>query len=251
MPTPFMHLAVAEEIRKDPRLPPAVRRTIEQAWPAFYLGHIAPDLQAIHDMPREATHFYRLPPDPNHRAEEALLAAHPLLATPERLAAEHAVFVAAYQAHLMLDLIWYRQVLMRHFIDVDIDMDFRQRFVIHNTLLTYLDQQALASLPEEAGESLAAARPHNWLPFATDEQLRTWRDTVARQLEPGTPIRTVEIYAERLAMTPDAFAANLAQPAWLEANVFTMAPIAEVTAVLNDSIGEAVDLIAGYLQTVE
>lgn len=249
MPTPFMHLEIAERIRAHEELPEAVAHRIDDFWPAFYLGNVAADFQTVSDIPREEAHFYKLPPAEGVEAHKVLLERHPQLAHPEAMRPAQAVFIAGYQAHLLLDIRWYWEVLIPYFVEADgWPADHRRRFLVHNTLLTYLDREALKSLPENAGETLAAADPHHWLPFASDGDLIRWRDMLVQQLEPGATPKTVAIYAERMNMPPSEFAAHLADPAWMHAQVFRKVPLEAVEAVLDAGLVECVGLITDYLR---
>lgn len=248
MPTPFMHLQVAERIRAHRQLKSAVAAQIDRALPAFYLGHVAADFQTIADIPREATHFYHLPPARETIAHERMLQSYPQLAQTKHMTVDHAVFVAAYRSHLLLDQLWYWDVLIPYFMEASHwEADHRQRFLVHNTLLTYLDKLALESLPPDAGVTLAAARPHRWLPFAGDGDLIRWREMLVDQLQPGATIQTIAIYAERMRLQPAAFAANLANPQWMQEQVFSKAPLEEVQAIITEGVTQSVALISDYL----
>jgi hypothetical protein len=248
MPTPFMHLRVAERIRQHSDMPPVTGLKLNAAWPAFYFGNVAPDFQTICDVPREIAHFYELPPAQGVEAHERMMRDHPELADPETLTAEQAAFVAGYRAHLLLDLRWYWEILIPCFVEAENwPADHRQRFLVHNTLLTYLDRQSRAALPEGAGHTLAAAKPERWLPFAGDGDLIRWRDMLASQLEPGAVPATVAIYAERMRMSPETFAANLDDPAWMDRQVFGKVSLDHVLAVIDRGIDESVVLVDSYL----
>jgi hypothetical protein len=195
MPTPFMHLAVAERIRVDARLSADIRKLVADHYPAFYLGNVAPDFQTICDIPREKTHFYPLPPVPGDRAFTTMFAQYPEMSLASRLPVSQAVFLAAYAAHLMLDVRWFHEVMMPYFVHSPDWDNHHERFVVHNTLLTYLDKLAVDSLPDSAEMILAAAEPDNWLPFAADEELIRWRDYLVVQLRPGTALQTITIFA--------------------------------------------------------
>lgn len=243
-----MHLQIAERVRASQELRGRVRRLVEQEWPAFYLGSIAADVQTVSHAPRDQTHFYGLPPDPHRPAHELMFSHHPSLAQAAGLPPAQAVFVAAYAAHLMLDVRWYWDVLTPYFIGAEWG-EHRHRFLVHNTLLTYLDQLALAALPPAAGDTLAAAEPHNWLPFVADPDLTHWRDMLVDQLRPGATAQTVEVYARRLGMSPADFAANLHNPAWMEEHLFSNVPLPHVQAMLDKAVGQSIELITSYLQT--
>lgn len=247
MPTPFMHLQMAERICASERLEPALRDLLLAEYPAFYLGNVAPDFQAICDIPREKTHFYDLPPDPANQGYDTMLAQHPDLLNVHTTGAEKAAFIAGYSIHLKLDLRWYHEVLVPYFLLSEGWTDRRQRFVIHNTLLTYLDMLAVETLPENAAEILASAAPHYHLPFAADLSLIAWRDMLVEQLQPGAMLQTVEIYSERLLMSPQEFAANLEDPAWMSAHVFGKIPVDKVQSMLVDAVDESIEIITNYL----
>lgn len=248
MPTPFMHLQVAERIRAHATLQPHIAQALDAAKPAYYLGNVAADFQTIADVPREATHFYQLPPARDTIAHQRMLEENPQLADAAQLPLDQAVFIAAYRAHLLLDQLWYWDVLIPYFVEAtDWDADHRRRFLVHNTLLTYLDKLAFESLPSDAGETLDAARPNDWLPFAGDGDLIRWRDLLVEQLRPGATIQTIAIYAERMRLKPATFAANLANPEWMQEQVFSKAPLREVQAVISRGMEQSVGLISDYL----
>ncbi len=46
-----------------------------------------------------------------------MMARYPVLAQAKNLPPDRAVFVAAYSAHLLLDLIWFRQIVVPMFYD--------------------------------------------------------------------------------------------------------------------------------------
>ncbi len=248
MPTPFMHLQMAECILDDGRLDSQVRLLLEDHLPAFYLGNVAPDYQTITSIPREKTHFYNLPPNLGDDASQTLLTQYPELSAASTLSQTQAVFISAYCSHLLLDLRWYHEILIPFFLGPGDWIDHRHRFVVHNTLLTYLDKQAFHSLPEPAARTLEAAKPNGWLPFASNTDLSAWRDFLVSQMKPGATPQTVEIYAGRLSMSPEQFSENLDRPEWMEEHVFTRVSLYSVLAMLTTAIGDSVDLICEYFQ---
>ena len=241
-----MHLQVAEGIIAHDQLLPVVRKLIDRHFPAFYMGNVAPDVQSVSGAPRSDTHFYDLPPRPGDRAYRTMLATYPALANVAGLQPEQAVFVAGYCAHLMLDLRWYHEVLIPYFVDPPEWDDNHQRFVVHNTLLTYLDKMAVESLPKNAVLTLAAAEPKEWLPFVDDADLIHWRDVLVDQLQPNAPLRTIEIYAGRLYMSPEEFAANLEQPDWMDEHLFKRVPVDSVIGMVLSAVAESAFLINDY-----
>lgn len=259
MPTPFMHLHIAEQIRRKAaanghgrldsgRLDSGrLAATLTAEWPAFYLGSVAPDINAISDLPRPTTHFYDLPPLPPADAYQQLWTQFPQLAHPRQMAAGQRVFVAAYCAHLLYDLIWLRQIAWPYFFYAEHLGPPKQRRLIHFILLTYLDSLARAELPDTAVTTLAHAQPDHWLPFATDALLIQWRELLTGQLTPGAPSQTVAIYAGRLGLSPAEFAAALHDPAWMDEHLFGKLPMAEIQAILQTAVPQSIALIDDYL----
>jgi len=260
MPTPFTHLQMAENIAaqlagengrssengrslENGRLLDLLRRE----WPAFYLGSVAPDVQTVSGVSREATHFYGIPPAPDNLAYPRMLAQYPQLADVTQLSAAQAVFVAGYSAHLLLDLIWFREILLPIFVHSPELGERPQRWLLHHILLTYLDGLAYESLPETAVTTLAAAHPHHWLPFVTDQHLQVWRDMLTVQLEPDAPLETVAVYAKRLQMTPEKFAAQLADKQWMAAHFFALVPVQKVQDRFETAVAESITVIHNYL----
>jgi hypothetical protein len=252
MPTPFMHLRIAEEICSQVKRGANLRlqEYLGQEWPAFYMGSVAADFQTICNIPRADTHFYDLPPGPDHKAYSVMLASYPELANVSALSLDHAIFLSAYAVHLRLDLLWFRQVLMPYFVEASDWGDFPRRRLVHDILLTYLDKLAFDALPQTAGNTLAAAHPHHWLPFAADADLISWRDMLVDQLQGATP-HTVEIYAERLGMSQHEFAGKLQDPEWIEEQVFSNVPVAEVQGKLETAVPMCINQITDYLQLNE
>lgn len=250
MPTPFMHLHIAEQIRQKAINNGSHRLAgiLSAEWPAFYLGSVAPDVNAITAIRRVETHFYEPSLPLQHDAYQEMLRRYPQLNHAARLPPPQAVFVAAYSAHLLLDIIWMRQIVGPFFFQRARLGPPAQRRLIHFVLLTYLDTLALAALPDTAVTTLAQARPATWLPFVPDEALIEWRDTVAAQLQPGAPVRTVEIYAGRLGLSAAAFAAALHDPAWMAEHVFEKLPVAEIQGIVQTAVPQSVQLIDDYLQ---
>lgn len=249
MPTPFMHLQIAELLlrRVQQGSNGRLSQLLSREWSAFYMGSVAADYQTICNVPRRISHFYDLPPDPDDEAYPLMLATYPELARPSSLSPDQAVFIAAYLVHLMLDLVWFRQILIPYFVEASSWGDFPKRRLVHNILLAYLDRLAFESLPDTAGGTLAAAQPVQWLPFAADSDLLDWRDMLVAQLRPGATPQTVEIYAGRLQMSPGEFADKLADPVWLEAQMFGNIPVDEVWSHLEKSIPRGINVIEDYL----
>ena len=247
MPTPFMHLQIAEQIGAAPELSDFARHLLHAAWPAFYFGNVAPDFQAICGLPRETTHFYGSMPLEGKEAYAIMLAHHPQLVYTPQMPLAQAAFIAGYCVHLLFDLCWYRQILLPFFANPPYWQDNWQRFLAHNALLIFLDRVALNSLSVDASHDLAGAMPDSWLPFAADAELIKWRDNLTSQLSPGASVQTIEIYAQRMKMVPAEFAANLQDPDWMAQIVFDKVPLAAVQEILDACRQRALSLITQYL----
>lgn len=244
-----MHLHIAEQIYEMVAADGygRLQAVLAAEWPAFYLGSVAPDVNAISPLPRHSTHFYDIPPEPSEIAYLTMLAQYPQLTDLTAMPLGQTIFVAAYSAHLLLDLIWLREVVYPFFyLSKDLG-DRRQRRLTHFVLLTYLDTLALDALPETAVNTLAAAEPDQWLPFIDDVILLRWQEMLVAQLQPHAPVRTVEIYAERLKITAEEFAGNLQDPAWMRVQVFDKIPLEQVQLILQAAVPKSVDLISNYL----
>jgi hypothetical protein len=250
MPTPFMHLHIAEQILEQTSVKGNGRlHTLLMAeWPAFYLGSVAPDVNAISDISREGTHFYKMPPAEEEMAYPTLLKKYPQLNNLPAISSAQAVCVAAYSAHLMLDLIWLREVVYPYFYLPKTLGSRQQREIIHFTLLTYLDTLALQALPKTAVSTLAAATDRQYLPFIEDVILYRWRDMLVAQLQPNEPIKTVEIYAERLGIAAPEFEANMQNSHWMQTHLFDQIPVGKVQAILQAAVPQSLDLISNYLK---
>jgi hypothetical protein len=252
MPTPFMHLQIAEQVsarlRARPKEYGPLLALLEAEWPAFCFGGVAPDFQSVCGIPREATHFYRLPPDPANLAYPRMLARYPELADVNHMPSARVLFVAGYIAHLLLDLIWFRQIVVPMFYEPVHLGDLAQRRLLHLILLAYLDRLALEALPDSAAATLTRAEPQAWLPFARDADLRQWRDFLVPQLQPGAPTRTIEIYAARLSMPAAAFAAKLEDGDWLRSRLFSQVPLQRIQKILRDAVPPTIQRVQNYCE---
>lgn len=247
MPTPFMHLRIAEQLRQRAKPGSVAHCLFDTAWPAFLLGSVAPDCQSVADLSRETTHFYRGEPGPAEDAYALVLARYPELRNGPALTRDHGAFVAAYCTHLLYDVVWFREILIPHFAESNHWQSHQERFLAHNSLLIYLDQLALQERSPDTGPSLLAAQPKRWLPFVPDEVLVRWRDVVAAQLAPGAEIQTIAVYARRLKLAPEEYAANLANPAWMAETIFDRVPLSLVRAILDDALARSLVVIERYL----
>lgn len=203
MPTPVNHLLMARELLESGLLKGNAQNLLQTHPGPFMLGHTAPDVQTISGQRREETHFYTLPPSREVPAYEVLLQTYPTLAQPAHLSPPHAAFLAGYMAHLLADELWWLEIFHPYF-GAGADWGtWSERLFLHNVLRTWLDWQDQARLNGEEAALLAAAEPEGWLPFIRDEDLRAWRDDLVEQLQPGHRIRTAEVFAARMDVTPE------------------------------------------------
>lgn len=242
-----LRLALAASASDISTVGSSVAETVTVCWPAFYFGSIAPDYQAICDVPRELSHFYPLPLPADWSAVNTMLAKNPELAIPEVLSDSHAVFIAAYLAHLLLDEVWYREVLLPYFVKPEHLGDMGARMLLHNMTLIHLDRKAHGALPANAGEILSEAQSCHWLPFAADNQLAAWQTMITDQLAPGARIQTVAIFAGRMGMRAEQMEAWLNDADWLERELFSKVPVAKVEAALSGSLPHAAACVTAYL----
>jgi hypothetical protein len=246
MPTPVNHLMMAQEMRTSDGLSHVSLHLIEGAWGAFLLGSTGPDVQTVNRRSRRDTHFYDIPPRDDTPAHQALLTSQPELAQADRLAPDHAVFVAGYLAHLLADEAWWRQVF-NPFFGVDAEWgEWRERIFLHNVLRTYLDREDQARLKDGMGAALAQADPRGWLPFVPDEILRAWRDLLVAQLQPGHHVRTAEVFAARMRVPAQAVEEALNSPAQM-ARIFRHVPPEQLNSYRSQVLGRSIELINAYL----
>jgi hypothetical protein len=248
LPTPIEHLALAQQILTSPALPAAVRTRLDRdpaVRGAFFFGHIAPDVQVVSRQPRESTHFFRVPPTNSRPGYLHMLDRHPWMRRPGRLAEAHAAFLTGYISHLLLDEVWVREIFRPIFGPEQTWGDWHERLLLHNVLRAWLDRRDLRQLGAGLGVLLRGARPDCWLPFASDGDLRRWRDLVAEQFEPGAPVRTVEIFARRSEVPPEEFLALL-DPDVMRARIFTHVAPARLEQFYHQALAETLDLTRRY-----
>jgi hypothetical protein len=252
VPTPFYHLSIAADlfhiVSQAGEIPTRARGWLAGQRCAFLLGNTAPDVQVVSGQTRQATHFFSLPieeaaPPP----WELLLQAYPWLGDPARLAPDHAAFLAGYLCHLLADWRWIREIYAPVFGPECAWASFPQRLTLHNVLRAYLDRQVLAGLPDNSGLCLEGVDPQGWLPFVDDAPLRQWRDFISRQLHPGAAAQTVEVFAARGGISPQAFHSLLDSEERMEAEVFARLPRQRLLTYRQALLAESTRLLQGYL----
>lgn len=249
MPTPIEHLVMAERILASSVLTMGEGLPLEQheaVRGAFFFGHIAPDVQVVSRQPRDATHFFSIPPTNRRPAHERMLQTYPRLARPSALPGAQAAFIVGYLSHLLLDECWVREVFYPVFGPDQTWGDRHERLLLHNVLRAWLDRRDHPNLHDGMDDLLRHARPDAWLPFAADTDLCRWRDLVADQLGPGATIRTVEIFANR-ARVPDTEFMALLDPRVVEERIFKHISLVELDRFHERAVARTHDLTVRYL----
>jgi hypothetical protein len=248
LPTPVEHLRVAEQILTLVHLPDPVRRWLGEdarVRGAYFFGHIAPDVQVVSRQPRETTHFFSIPPG-QHPGYVRMLDIYPWMAQPDQLSAVQSAFLLGYRSHLLLDEFWVREIFWPIFGREQRWGDWRERLLLHNVLRAWLDRRDLPHLPDAISGTLRRAEPQRWLPFATDANLRRWRDLVADQFGSDTHIRTVEIFSQR-ARIPDTEFQRLLEPDVMDKRVFSRVALARIDRFQQEALSRIADLTVSYL----
>jgi hypothetical protein len=176
-----------------------------------------------------------------------MLELHPQLASPHRLPASHAAFLAGYVCHLQADWLWITQIYAPVFGPGRNWGTFRQRLYLHNILRSYLDRNILLELMQDTQACLAEVEPVHWLPFATDDALRTWRDLLSPQLLPGASVQTVEVFAARQGISAAEYYALLDSQERMQAEVFNLLPLSDIEAYRRRLLQENLTLLVDYL----
>ncbi|HUV91161.1 MAG TPA: hypothetical protein VMY80_16020 [Anaerolineae bacterium] len=246
MPTPIMHLALAEQILRRDDLPPTIHRLLSQQRGPFLLGHTAPDVQTVSGQTREGTHFYTIPRTSARPAHEALFTVHPALAHPEVLPPAQAAFVTGYVAHLLLDELWLDDVYSPYFVGQAWGTR-RERQFSHNVLRTWMDHQDQQRLNGSVTAALRTAAPRNWLPFVGDKYLRAWRDWLVEQLSPGQGVQTAEVFAQRMGISAAEVETVLHSPQQMGERIFRRIPRSALDAFHDTGYTRTVALITAYL----
>jgi hypothetical protein len=251
VPTPFYHLDIAKSLLNHPALPNSTRRSLLNYRSAFLLGNTAPDVQVLSRQKRQATHFFSFPFNPKATPPwESILAVYPVLTPRPHSSAEQTAFLAGYLCHLQADWYWIRDIFLPAFGPDLAWGTFSERLYLHNVLRAYLDQQVLAGLPVEIHRLLQNAQPDHWLPFTADHFLVDWRDYIAKQLEPGARIETVEVFAARQGLSPEEFQRLLESEDHMENQVFIHISRNQIREYRERLVQSNLSLITGYLSGI-
>lgn len=200
---------------------------MERYWGAFLFGNTAPDVQVVSGQDRPVTHFFDIPIQPGMPLPWIeMLRTYPHLASI--LPGEQAAFLAGYVCHLLADWRWVLEIFTPYFGPTCHWGTFRQRLYLHNVLRAYLDQQLISQIDPQTAAALEQVNPVGWLPFVEDHYLRQWRDLLYPQLYPGATLATVEVFAARQQVEPEAYYRLLKSEPKMEEEVFSRLPRQEL-----------------------
>jgi hypothetical protein len=172
---------------------------------------------------------------------------YPALQDVSQMSPAHAAFIAGYICHLQADIIWIKDLFIPYFLPRITKGDHKYIAYVHNALRTYLDEQILPGLRHGAGTCLHSARPNGWLPFVEQSDLVRWRDFLSDQLMPGAQSQTVQVFAERLGMTPEEFLQLVHSEERMESEVFSFVPRQVLVEYRDKLIAANLELLVSYL----
>ncbi len=248
MPTPFYHLSLALELLDAPGLPEATRRFLQARRGAFLFGNTAPDVQVVSGQPREDTHFFSIPIQAGDQAPwERLLVEHPHLVAAKKNSPDRASFIAGYLCHLQADWIWIRQIFAPVFGPGCAWGTFYDRLYYHNVLRAYLDQRIMPSLGTGMDACLRQVSSDSWLPFVKSRYLVDWREFLCKQLQPGAPTKTVEVFSFRQGISAPEYYALLASEERMQDEVFNHLPLERVQLYRLRVVEENARLLSTFL----
>ncbi|MFP3854284.1 MAG: zinc dependent phospholipase C family protein, partial [Anaerolineales bacterium] len=247
VPTPFSHVMVAEEILQHEGLPAHIKEHLQAARPAFLLGNTAPDLGSLRRRARHETHFFQVPVIQQRPAHLRMLDHYAELADPDDLPRDQAAFIAGYLAHLWLDQAWILQVFQPFFGAGDLPGSFQERLIEHNLIRAAIDEEHRQHLPVDLSDILISAEPDSWLPFASDNSIRRWRDHLAEQVGPEGQIHTIEVFAEKLSMPSEDFSARLNSAKAMQ-RILARVPEDHIQQLFATAVEHSVELVHYYLE---
>lgn len=248
MPTPFYHLSVAKELVRHPALSRAGGALLQGHFGAFLLGSTAPDVQTISGQTRSSTHFFDFPVHKQQTAPWlALLEQNRHLADVHHLRNVQAAFLSGYLCHLLADWMWIRQIFIPFFGMKSEWSSFGERLYLHNVLRSYLEVELLPGLANGISTALQQVMPSGWLPAVADDDLLRWRDFISNQLQPGAAIKTIDVFAARQGIAPEAYYQILQSEERMERDIFAHVSRERLREYRLYIIAESTTLINNYL----
>jgi hypothetical protein len=247
MPTPFTHLAMANQLRLNlPAFSPTASALIEAYLPAFYLGSVAADAK-IAGQGRDATHFYEYTRPMQDEPWRVMLSQYPSLARPQ--SNEWRAFVAGYAAHLAADAHWSRAMLAPHFAKASWGESGAWRFYVLHFLLTAMDERDHAQLTGTESALLSACAAQDWLPFMPHPVLLDWRDFIAEQLTDVS--QTVPIFASRIGISVEEMRAVLDSPSEMQSLLWDNVTPATLADIEQEMFRHALEQLLCYIAESE
>ena len=245
MPTPAVHLSLAERMLRREDLSLRALRLLRRQRSSFLLGHTAPDVRTVSGQRREECHFYTVPRTSSCPAHQALFDAHPSLCRVVALSPAHIAFVAGYVAHLLLDELWLEDVFHRFLLREWASL--RERLFLHNVLRTWMDYRAQEALDSTVAADLRDAKPQGWLPFVDDEHLGVWRDWLVDQLAPNHRMETAEVLAGRMGVRAVEIETVVQSRELMEDQVFRHFPRSALESFREKGYQRSVILVDRYI----
>jgi hypothetical protein len=248
VPTPFYHLSIADQLLDHPQIDPAVKDLLKENLGPFYLGNTAPDVQVISGQNRTATHFFSVPIS-RHAKEpwRVMISDYPGLRAEKIIDPEQTVFIAGYLCHLQADWIWVSEIFEPVFGPQQGWRSFKKRLYLHNVLRAYLDVEVTAALALDRILEIGSVASKNWVPFIRDQHLENWWIFLLDQLQPGKPIKTVEVFADRQGIAVQEFQAMLESEESLQENIFEHVSRDKLDLYRRKLVANNVSLIENYL----
>ena len=248
MPTPFYHLSLAQALLEHSALPLQLKENLHHHQPAFFLGHIAPDVQVVSKQKRTETHFYNIPIKAGILPPwEEIIRNYPgLLAANNDY--DQLVFVAGFLCHLQVDWYWTQEIFEPIFGPSAFWSTLKKRLYLHNVLRSYLDRQVLHNLSEQTGHVIALANIQERLPFVNDPDLIKWRNFLAEQLQPGAKVKTVEVFANRQGISPEKYYGLLDSDLALDQQIFNRLSRRELDIFQKNILKENIVLLQALLK---
>jgi hypothetical protein len=240
MPHAQTHLVAACEVLAQPALAESFPWLADDAaQSAFLLGAISPDARILSGLPREATHFFSIPPARDRPAQQAMLDEWPALRREALADRRQAACVAGYLTHLVMDQTWVEQIVMPGLFIDGLDWGFgHPNWRLYTILMTYLERRAESRLPEDA---------LGWLPFLDDQTLLRWRETILGIVEGGGAARVSREFARTNGLDAGEMAAIVGSEARMAEVAYPTVPRERLLAFEEEVRGRSARAVMDYL----
>lgn len=254
MPNAHTHLAAVSDLLRAEVLTGAFPwlggSSSNEAQAAFLLGAISPDVRVVSGHPREATHFFSIPPEHDRPAHEVMMSTYPDLRDAGALQPSHAAFVAGYITHLIMDQVWLEVVVMPGlFIDGQVWGIRHPNWRLYSILMTWLEYRSARQLQPAMTDCLARALPDRWLPFVEDRHLAHWRDHVVEMIRTDGARRTSEIFAQTNHLSAAELEAIVLSDDRMADEAYAFVSPERLAQFDSDTAQRSLDAVMQYLQT--